>query len=172
MEFYQFRRIARSGDRRRPGRRSVRLVYWPGDDPRGALRGERAPDRLRGAGLESAEPREIEINDYANSWYFNVPDSNCKYSVELIRKFNNRPIQIKSSNELEVPNNHILFERNRREIFFKNVKTNEVISKNVANLQFIKHIGIAMPLTINEFYNKFYDEKDIYDMNNPSSNSY
>lgn len=115
---------------------------------------------------------EIEINDYANSWYFNVPDSKCDYEVELIRKMwsNNTPVFIKSSNELEVPNNHILFEQNRKEIFFINVKNNYVTSKSIANLQFIKHIGIAMPITLNEFYNKFYDEKDLYNQNNPSSN--
>lgn len=112
---------------------------------------------------------EIEINDYANSWYFNVPDSNCKYSVELIRKFNNRPIQIKSSNELEVPNNHILFEQNRREVFFINVKTHSVSSKNIANLKFINHLGIARPITLNAFYNKFYNEEDLYTAGNPSS---
>lgn len=112
---------------------------------------------------------EIEINDYANSWYFNVPDSNCKYSVELIRKFNNKPIQIKSSNELEVPNNHILFEQNRREVFFINVKTNSVTSKNIANLKFINHLGITRPITLNAFYSKFYNEEDLYTAGNPSS---
>lgn len=112
---------------------------------------------------------EIEINDYANSWYFDVPDSNCKYSVELIRKFNNNSILIKQSNNLEVPNNHILFEQNRKEIFFKNVKTNSITSKNIANLHFINHIGIAKPITLNAFYNKFYDEANLYGVNNPSS---
>jgi hypothetical protein len=29
---------------------------------------------------------EIGINDFANSWYFNINDSNCDYRVELIRK--------------------------------------------------------------------------------------
>ena len=116
---------------------------------------------------------EIEINDYANSWYFDVPDSNCEYSVKLIRKDNKTqiPTQIQISNELEVPNNHILFEQNRHELFFKNVKTNEVTSKKIANLQFINHIGIAKPATLNDFYNKFYDEKDLYNANNPSSHS-
>ena len=114
---------------------------------------------------------EIEINDFANSWYFDVPDSKCDYSVELIRKHHetNATIPIRTSNELEVPNNHILFEQNRREIFFINVKNNNVYSKNIANLQFIRHLGIARPITLNEFYNKFYDEKDIYNINNPSS---
>lgn len=112
---------------------------------------------------------EIQINDYANSWYFDVPDSNCEYTVDLVRKFNNVPIQISSSNELEVPNNHILFEQNRKEIFFKNVKTNHVISKNVANLHLINYIGISKPVTLNAFYNKFYDEKDFYAISNPTS---
>ena len=114
---------------------------------------------------------EIEINDFANSWYFDVPDSKCDYSVELIRRHHetNDVIQIRASNELEVPNNHILFEQNRREIFFINVKNNNVYSKDIANLQFIKHLGIARPITLNAFYNRFYDEKDIYNINNPSS---
>ena len=117
---------------------------------------------------------EIEINDFANSWYFDVPDSKCDYSVELIRKHHetNATIPIRGSNELEVPNNHILFEQNRREIFFINVKNNYVTSRNIANLQFIKHLGIARPITLNAFYNKFYDDRDIYDLNNPSSYIY
>ena len=64
---------------------------------------------------------------------------------------------------------HILFEQNRREIFFKNVKTNKVTSKNIANLQLISHVGIAQPATLNEFYNKFYNEKNFYSSNNPTS---
>ena len=117
---------------------------------------------------------EIEINDFANSWYFDVPDSKCDYSVELIRKHHetNAVIPIRGSNELEVPNNHILFEQNRREIFFINVKNNYVTSRNIANLQFIKHLGIARPITLNAFYNKFYDDMDIYNLNNPSSYIY
>ena len=114
---------------------------------------------------------EIEINDYANSWYFDVPDSKCEYSVELIRRNNytHIPVPIQASNELEVPNNHILFEQTRNEIFFKNVKTNNVTSKNIVNLHFIQYAGKAKPVTLNAFYNKFYDEKDLYSLNNPSS---
>ncbi|MGN1310843.1 MAG: DUF4912 domain-containing protein [Clostridia bacterium] len=113
---------------------------------------------------------EIEINDFANSWYFDIPDSDCKYSVELIRKVkeNNFSVPITSSKQLEVPNNHILFEQNRKEIFFKNVKTNNVISKSVVNLQFINHLGNVR--NANSFYKKFYDEKDLRTINNPSSN--
>lgn len=113
---------------------------------------------------------EIEINDFANSWYFDVPDSNCDYEVELIRKNKDTkiPFQITVSNNMEVPNNHILFEQNRKEIFFKNVKNNTVFSKSTVNLQFINHAGNVRKA--NSFYTKFYDEKDLRKINNPSSN--
>lgn len=114
---------------------------------------------------------EIEINDFANSWYFDIPDSNCDYEVELIRK--NKQFQIiipiTSSNNVEVPNNRILFEQNRKEIFFKNVKTNNVTSKSVVNLQFIHHLGNFYPVN-QTFYKKFYNEEDLYILDNPSSN--
>lgn len=112
---------------------------------------------------------EVEINDFANSWYFDVPDSNCEYEVELIRKHKETKIAtpIKSSNELEVPNNTILFEQNRKEIFFKNVKTNDVVSKSVVNLQFINHLGNTY--NANSFYRKFYRNEDLISLNNPSS---
>lgn len=112
---------------------------------------------------------EIEINDFANSWYFDVPDSNCEYEASLIRKHKvtKAATWITTSNELEVPNNHILFEQNRKEIFFKNVKTNAVISKSVVNLQFINHLGNVC--NANAFYKRFYDEEDLITINNPSS---
>lgn len=112
---------------------------------------------------------EVEINDFANSWYFDVPDSNCEYEVALIRKHKvtKAPTWITTSNELEVPNNRILFDQNRKEIFFKNIKTDAVISKTVVNLQFINHLGNIC--NANSFYKKFYDEEDLITINNPSS---
>lgn len=112
---------------------------------------------------------EVEINDFANSWYFNIPDSNCSYEVELIRKNKSTkiPIQITTSNNLEVPNNHILFEQNRKEVFFKNVKNNAVTSKSTVNLQFMNHAGNVHK--VDSFYTKFYDEKDLKEISNPTS---
>lgn len=112
---------------------------------------------------------EVEVNDFANSWYFDVPDSNCEYEVSLIRKHKvtKSPTLITSSNELEVPNNTILFEQNRKEIFFKNVKTNDVVSKSVVNLQFINHLGNVC--NANSFYKKFYHEEDLQEISNPTS---
>lgn len=112
---------------------------------------------------------EVEINDFANSWYFDVPDSNCDYEVELIRKHKvtKSSTWITTSNNLEVPNNRILFDKNRKEIFFKNVKTNAIISKTVVNLQFINHLGKIY--NANSFYKKFYKKEDLVEMNNPTS---
>ena len=55
---------------------------------------------------------EIEINDFANCWYFNINDEKCDYSVELGRRpkeltninIPNSYIYITSSNEIETPN--------------------------------------------------------------------
>ena len=74
---------------------------------------------------------EVDINDFANSWYLHVNDSNSDYRIELGR----RPLQINeniqsdyiyitSSNEIESPNDHILFNNSQKMVYFRNVKTN------------------------------------------------
>lgn len=112
---------------------------------------------------------EVAINDFANSWYFSIPDSNCEYEVELIRKnkITNISTPLITSNNLQVPNNHILFEQNRKEIFFKNVKNNTVTSKSIVNLHFMNHVGNAYPAVT--FYNKFYNKEDLEKIANPTS---
>ena len=131
---------------------------------------------------------EVEVNDYANSWYLHIPDSDCKYEVILIRKakgnFNFNPnnsennnnnnnnnsnnnsnsnnthkiynnsdfnntyysvinncITITSSNDLQTPNDHILFEKLGRNIFFQNVKSKEVQSKDISSFAYMHNIG-------------------------------
>ena len=73
---------------------------------------------------------EIDINDFANCWYLHVNDANCDYSVELGRrpKYMNMNIDnyiyVSTSNDMEMPNNHILFDRLGKTVFFRNVKNN------------------------------------------------
>lgn len=102
---------------------------------------------------------EVEINDYANSWYINIPDSDCKYDVTLFRKPRNAEVHqenvyITSSNDLQTPNDHILFDSLGKTVFFKNVKTNEVTSKNTSSLSFMNNIG--------RIYNIYDLYKEIY----------
>ena len=117
---------------------------------------------------------EIEINDFANCWYFNVNDEKCEYLVELGRRpktnnisIPNNYLHITSSNKIESPNGHILFEKEQKTLFYRNVKTNETYSKDVSNLQFIKHFGRIY--NIYETYKKIYKEEDLTNLNNPSS---
>ena len=96
---------------------------------------------------------EVTIDDFANSWYLHIDDANCEYHVELGRKpINlvqqyNQPIYIPyyiyitSSNEMTSPNNRILFDFNKT-IIFKNVKTGQIIEKDINQFKFITNYGI------------------------------
>lgn len=133
---------------------------------------------------------EVEINDFANCWYLNVNDSKCKYKIELGRKpfevmyngevtavkttpkITQNYIPITSSNEVESPNDHILFEKTQEMVYFRNVKDNTITAKNIASLNFVKSIGKVYK--VNDFYKKFYKDEDLdsFDkIQNPSSNS-
>ncbi len=113
---------------------------------------------------------EVEINDFANSWYLHVNDADCDYSVELGR----RPIYINSnidnyihvssSNDMEMPNNHILFDKLGKSVFFKNVKNNFIEEKEIYFLSFIRNLGKIYD--IYELYKQLYkDEINIEELN-------
>lgn len=120
---------------------------------------------------------EIEINDFANCWYFNVNDEKCEYLVELGRrtkeftenniKVPNNYLYITSSNKIESPNGHILFEKNQNVVFYKDVKTNQTFSKDVSNLEFMKYLGKTY--STYDMYKKMYTDEQILDINNPTS---
>ena len=102
---------------------------------------------------------EVEINDFANSWYIHIPDSDCKYDVVLFRKpkdntSNHETIFITSSNGVQTPNDHILFDSLGKTIFFKNIKNNQIESKDVSSLSFMKNVG--------RIYNIYDLYKEIY----------
>ena len=108
---------------------------------------------------------DIEINDFANSWYININDENCKYHVELYRKFRSNNINdevkvliqninqqsnnfntdnnifISASNEMDAPNDKVLAINYTypRSVEYRNIKTNissyKVIDKQ-PNMEF------------------------------------
>ena len=114
---------------------------------------------------------EVEINDFANSWYLHVNDSKCDYRVELgrrqINNQNSNYIFISSSNEIESPNDRILFNIDENMVYFKNAKTNVVTTKSVANLAFIRNMGKIY--NIYDLYKKLYKDENMDDIYNPSS---
>ena len=107
---------------------------------------------------------EIDINDFANSWYLEVNDSNCDYRVELGRRPINEYAKINdylyvaSSNEIGSPNDHILFDSLNDNVYFKNVKTNSIYSKDIS-LWLLKRIGKLY--NIKDFYKLMYKDEDI-----------
>lgn len=119
---------------------------------------------------------EAEINDFANSWYLKVNDADCIYKIELGRKYysskpskiNNDYIFITSSNDLQTPNDHILFNK-LSSVYFKNIKTNAKFEKKISNIKLLKNIGKIY--NIYDLYKIIYSEENysILDLNNPSS---
>ena len=125
---------------------------------------------------------EVEINDFANSWYLHVNVANCDYKIELGRKpvynyikreigeeeqkdknseFNKYPSKpidkdyfyITISNDIDSPNNHILAEDYNKPI-------SQILVRNVkSNSEYTKNID---NLPISQHLNKLYNIKEIY----------
>lgn len=123
---------------------------------------------------------EVEINDFANSWYLHLNDADCDYSVELGRRpiYSNKTIDnyiyVSTSNDMEMPNNHILFDKLGKSVFFKNVKNNFIEEREISSITFMKNIGKVY--NIYEIYKDIYkDELEIEELDNarlnPSSNN-
>lgn len=125
---------------------------------------------------------EVDINDFANCWYLNVNDAKCKYKIELgrrplyinnIRSVPTDYIYISDSNEIEAPNNHILFEKAQNMIYFKNAKTNEITTKDFkAHLYFLQSMGKIY--NVYDIYKQIYKDENMtghyeMDLTNPSS---
>lgn len=139
---------------------------------------------------------EVPINDFANSWYLHINDSKCDYRVELGRRPNyyneevtkeikeNIPtdyIYVSISNEIESPNDHVLFNTNENNtIRVRNVKNyNE---KSISLYEIIKHLPAMKKVQnipyisedlLKGIYSEIYHTKDmsVFDKvkNNPSS---
>ena len=134
---------------------------------------------------------EIDIDDFANSWYLHVNDSNCQYKIELGRRpipinysympnYDEqkegpiKPIQtpyiyISSSNRLEAPNDKVLF-NNTNKITFRNIKTNTITQKDISEFPFINNDNQFV--SIYELYKKLFKDElsnNTFDFKSPSS---
>ncbi len=108
---------------------------------------------------------EVDINDFANSWYIHVLDSDCDYSVELgrrpINEYAKSPdfLPISNSNDMQAPNDHILFDTLNNNVYFRNVKTN-INSKKDISLSFFSKVGKIY--NVKDFYENLYKD-DVID---------
>lgn len=136
---------------------------------------------------------EVPINDFANSWYLDINDSKAKYTIQLGRKFRQKPemvnivsstetesvvlhndyVPIITSNMLEVPNDHILFENIQSKVVYRNVKNGEENIVEIDNLEFAKKMGHIYSIydIYKEIYKKELDEESLTNLLNPSSMS-
>ena len=139
---------------------------------------------------------EIPINDFANSWYLHVNDSKCDYRVELGRrpnyyneeatkeiqeKIHTDYIHVSSSNEIESPNDHVLFNTNENNtIKIRNVKNHSEksislfdIIKHLPSMKRVQNIPYISEDLLKEMYVGIYQNEDVslFDRitNNPSS---
>ena len=122
---------------------------------------------------------EVGINDFANSWYLHVSDSKCDYRIELGRrpiykteKLTDDYIYVSTSNEIESPNDRILFDSVGDRVFFRDVKTGIETEKSIYNISLLKNMGKIY--NIYDLYKAIYSNEnveDIYDLYNPSSSS-
>lgn len=124
---------------------------------------------------------EVEINDFANSWYLQVADPNCKYEIELGRRPNlyqntikENYIYVTSSNRIDAPNDHILFEEFNPNVTYKNVKTGEISTKDfslLSNYKNMQNIYGIYDLYKKIYKNELFDEIVEGNLSNPSSHS-
>lgn len=124
---------------------------------------------------------EIEIDDFANNWYLHINDTNCSYSIELGRKARpdrnidipNNYIHVTYSNQIESPNDHVLFDKNLKFVYFKDVKTNVITKTAITSLSFMRMMGKIYSLyDLQTNFGKdswLNNNKWQLDLNNPSS---
>ena len=120
---------------------------------------------------------EVEINDFANSWYLHINDSKSNYRIELGRRPISNYSEIKkdyiyiiSSNKIEAPNDHILFNNSQKMVYFRNVKTNMETQKPISSLSFMGNMGKVYD--IYDIYKELYkNEDDFNTLSNPSSHT-
>ena len=138
---------------------------------------------------------EVPIDDFANSWYLHINDSKCDYKVELGRRpnyyneeatkeiqenINTDYIYVCSSNEIETPNDHVLFSTNENNtIKFRNIKNND--EKTISLVDFVRSLPALkekrdIPIISEEIfqavYSGIYKDEDINffeRLSNPSS---
>lgn len=126
---------------------------------------------------------EIPINDFANSWYLDISNPRDRYTIQLGRKFKahirpeinpkieetnialrNDYLLIAMSNQLEVPNDHILFEEFKPYVLYRNVKNHQEETRKIETCLYPDHLK--------NWYKENYHgeiEGEKFDLKNPSS---
>ena len=107
---------------------------------------------------------EIEINDFANSWYLHINDPDCKYNIELGRRplthistIKENYIYVSSSNKIDSPNNRILFERFNPNVTYRNLKNGNTVKRDFSSLS--KYKNMQKIYNIYDLYKTIYKDE-------------
>lgn len=109
---------------------------------------------------------------------FGVDNSQCNYHIELGRRFISQEktdmlpsyIPISTSNEMESPNDKILFDSFPSSVSFCNVKNNQIKRKSFSEIEILNKVK-NMP----KQYQEIYPVEDLFHLSeiaNPSSDSF
>lgn len=134
---------------------------------------------LRITNINNGYSFDVDVDDFANGWYVPITDVKCTYSVSLLRKqrpFCNKIVEheiyVTTSNKIEAPNDHILFEKSSPNVLYKNIKNNNITTKTLPTSIYKKSRKTIYGLY--EYYKEIYQNEDIdeiFDLNNPSSSN-
>src|SRR5699024_8945199 len=91
-------------------------------------------------------------------------------NTNIDEKITTEYIHISTSNEIESPNDRILFNPSQKMVYFRDVKTGMTTGKPVKTLSFIRSMGKIYD--IYDLYKQIYQNEnidEIFDLSNPSS---
>lgn len=119
---------------------------------------------------------EVEINDFANSWYLPIQDASCQYHIELVRKkISSQPsfteyVPISTSNKIDAPNDHVLFEKFTPTVSYRNLQTNATTQKDFSYMNSKTNLSSIEKLYHLVYQKELLEEFTSDSFNNPSSN--
>lgn len=128
--------------------------------------------------IENYQPPVVQYNSQTvDSTEYAENEVKSEENEELKENKGAKPVEqkpnyiyITSSNEIESPNDHILFEKEQKMVYFRNVKTNVENAVPITSLSFIQNMGKIYELQ--NIYEKLYVNKEyLKKLSNPSSHT-
>ena len=87
----------------------------------------------------------------------------------------NNYLYVTSSNVIDSPNDHVLFDKDLKTVYFKDVKTNIITSKDITSISFLRNMGRIYNLydLQSDFNKNSWINSDHWqlDLKNPSSSN-
>lgn len=100
---------------------------------------ERSIPVLKVINISKNECFYVRINEFSNSWYLNVPDSNCLYMVEIGRRISeNFFISILNSNSIVTPGESLSYDTSACFVNYIDLREGRLDIGNMKKYEFLK----------------------------------